>query len=240
MQMDAVKLNADRGDLIVDICGARLTLLREGALWWAERRMLVVSDLHFEKGSSYAAGGQMLPPYDTGATLGIVDALFAAYQPDICISLGDSFHDGQAEHRLSPADAAHIRALTGMCDWVWVEGNHDPDPPASLGGRAARRLDIGPLVFRHEPIGETGEIAGHLHPVAKVKGSGRSVRVKCFAGDAERLILPSLGAFTGGLNVCHTAFAALFPAGITAYAIGGDRIYKLAGRHLIADRTRAG
>lgn len=225
--------------LSITLAGERLTLLPEGAVWWPDRQMLVVSDLHLEKGSSYAARGQMLPPYDTGATLGMVEALVAAYKPKLCISLGDSFHDGKAEARLTPDDIARIHALTSQTDWIWVEGNHDPDPPASLGGRAAKVLRVGALVFRHEPTGEHGEIAGHLHPVAKVAARGRSVRRKCFAGDEARLILPALGAFTGGLNVRHDAFATLFPKGLNAYALGGSRLYTLSARRLIPDGARA-
>lgn len=219
---------------------ADLTLLPEGALWWASEGLLVVSDLHLEKGSSYAARGQMLPPYDTGATLNIVEQLVQQYRPGICISLGDSFHDRAAEARLMPADRDRICALTSQADWVWVEGNHDPDPPASLGGRAAKELVIGALVFRHEPTGQAGEVAGHLHPVAKVEARGRRVRRKCFASDASRLILPSLGAFTGGLNVLDPAFAALFPAGLQAHALGGERIYALASDRLRPDGPRRG
>jgi len=226
------------GHLLITLNGATLTLLHEGALWWAERRLLVVSDLHFEKGSSYAARGQMLPPYDTSATLEIVEGLVDKWKPDICLSLGDSFHDVTSEERLGEAARARIKALTGATDWVWVEGNHDPDPPASLGGRAAKNVRLGDLVFRHEPTGEAGEIAGHLHPVAKVRLKSRAVRHKCFACDEARLIMPALGTLTGGLNVLHSAFKALFPKGLTAHALGGERLYTLAAQRLVGDRQR--
>lgn len=218
--------------------GARLTLLPEGGLWWAERRLLVLSDLHFEKGSSYAMRGQMLPPYDSDVTLDLVEALVARWQPEMCISLGDSFHDKAAEARLSVATRARIKALTGQTDWVWVEGNHDPDPPASLGGRASKVLNLGQLIFRHEPLGETGEIAGHLHPVAKVSARGRSVRRKCFVSDGRAMVLPALGALTGGLNVLHSAFEAIFPVGLTAYALGETRVYTLASKRLVHDGAK--
>ncbi|MEL6664132.1 MAG: ligase-associated DNA damage response endonuclease PdeM [Pseudomonadota bacterium] len=221
------------------LAGAVLTPLCEGALWWSDQRVLVVSDLHLEKGSSYAARGQMLPPYDTDVTLGHVEALCRALLPATVISLGDSFHDRGAELRLSGRATARIQALTSACDWVWVEGNHDPDPPKHLGGRAARTLSIGPLVFRHEPEGEVGEVAGHLHPAAKVRGRGRSVRRRCFATDGDRLIMPALGAFTGGLNVRDAAFRSLFPDGLMAFALGTDRVYALTDKQLIGDDKRA-
>ncbi len=202
--------------------------------------MLVVSDLHLEKGSSFAKRGQMLPPYDTCATLSVVEEACRKYNPDSVISLGDSFHDRSAELRLSEPDTARIRALTNSHDWVWVEGNHDPDPPAHLGGRAEKVLRIGALVFRHEPTGERGEIAGHLHPVAKVASkSGRSVRRRCFVTDGERLIMPALGAFTGGLNVLDHAYDPVFPNGWLSFALGESRVFAINSKHLIPDRQAA-
>lgn len=209
--------------------------LCQGGLWWPDRRVLVVSDLHLEKGSSYAARGQLLPPYDTHATLCSVEAMCAALEPETVISLGDSFHDPGAEVRLGETACQRIVALTSRHDWVWVEGNHDPDPPAHLGGRASKSLQIGPLDFRHEPTGARGEVAGHLHPAAKVRGRGRSVRRRCFASDGERLVMPALGAFTGGLNVRDTAFRTLFPGGLMAFAIGTERVYALMESQLLPD-----
>lgn len=220
---------------LLHLAGELLTPLPEGALWWGAQRLLVVSDLHLEKGSNYAAAGQMLPPYDTAATLARVEALCAALRPETVISLGDSFHDRASEMRLPQPYAERIRALTGAHDWVWVEGNHDPDPPAHLGGRPAKVLRRGPLVFRHEPEGETGEVAGHLHPAAKVAGRGRSVRRRCFASDGARLVMPAMGAFAGGLNVLDGAFRAVFPEGCMAFAIGEARVYAVAHRSLLPD-----
>ena len=219
------------------LAGEHVQLLPQGALWWPYKQLLVFSDLHFEKASSYATRGQMLPPYDTAATLSIVEALVAEYAPEICVSLGDSFHDGHAEQRLGASATARIKALTAATDWVWVEGNHDPDPPAYLGGRATHTLRLGNLVFRHEPKGEAGEVAGHLHPVAKVSSHGLSIRKKCFASDHEHLIMPALGALTGGLNVLDAAFQSLFPAGLQAHVLGLDGVYQLASGRLVADRA---
>lgn len=212
----------------------------QGALWWPQRSVLVVSDLHFEKGSGYAAAGQMLPPYDTDATLARVESLCAALKPETVISLGDSFHDRWSEGRLPEGYAARIRALTSAHDWVWVEGNHDPDPPAHLGGRAAKVLRLGPLVFRHEPEGEVGEVAGHLHPVAKIAGRGRAVRRRCFASDGARLVMPAMGAFAGGLNILDNAFARVFPEGCMAFAIGEARVYGVSQKNLLPDGGGAG
>jgi DNA ligase-associated metallophosphoesterase len=209
-------------------------------LWWEDAEVLVVSDLHLEKGSSYAARGQMLPPYDTRATLQRIAALVAHLKPVTVISLGDSFHDRSARPRMAQDDVLLVRSLTDAADWVWIEGNHDPKPPDDLGGRMASELKLGPLVFRHEPTEgpACGEIAGHLHPCARVVGRARSVRTRCFASDGERLVMPAYGALTGGLNVLDVAFRKVFPSGVVAGVIGRDGVYAAAGERLVGDGLR--
>lgn len=220
--------------------GELLTPLPEGALWWAAQKTLIVSDLHLEKGSSFAARGQMLPPYDTSATLTIVEALVRDFSPHRVISLGDSFHDRKAETRMALEDAERVRALTASTDWIWVEGNHDPDPPEDLGGRPCKILRMADLVFRHEPTGESGEIAGHLHPCTKVLSRVRALRRRCFVTDGERLIMPALGAFTGGLNVLDEAFAPCFPdGGMMVFAMSREAVIPVSSKRLIPDRRRS-
>ena len=226
-------------DLVVS--GARVRALTCGGLWWDEAGVLVVSDLHLEKASSYAARGQMLPPYDTRATLARLTRQMETLRPQTVISLGDSFHDRGARPRMAPDDVALVRAMTGACDWVWIEGNHDPKPPEDLGGRMESDLKIGALTFRHIPSESAapGEVAGHLHPCARVVGrGGRTVRARCFATDGERLVMPAYGALTGGLNVLDRAFAAMFGGGLLAGVIGRDSVY-MAGRDSLAP-DRAG
>ena len=208
------------------MCGVTVTALPDGALWVAESKALIVSDLHLEKGSSYALRGQMLPPYDTHATLTRVAALMEALAPEIVVSLGDSFHDGAGVARLAERDRELLQSMIARCDWVWVEGNHDGRAPETLGGAVREVLHLGALVLRHEPtLGVApGEIAGHLHPCAKVAGRGRSVRRRCFATDGERLVMPAFGAFTGGLNLRDEAFDPLFPDGAMALVLGKARV----------------
>jgi uncharacterized protein len=231
-------------DHCFSILGVRLVPLSERALFWPDEGVLVVSDLHLEKGSAYAARGQLLPPYDTHATLTVLEGLCERLAPSLVIALGDSFHDGDAADRLDMRATERIRALTGGRDWLWIEGNHDPEPPSHLGGKVARETWIGPLVFRHEPTGATGEVAGHLHPCAKVSGngaslSGRSVRRACFVTDTERLILPALGAFTGGLNVCDPAFDRVIDRkGLGVHVTGKGRVWPIPAARLLPDRTR--
>jgi len=222
----------------IEICGQCLQGDSAGALYWPAERLLVVADLHLEKGSSFARRGVMLPPYDTAATLVSLAAVIARHNPRMVISLGDSFHDGEGAQRLSASDRATLSALQQGRDWIWISGNHDPDPSADIGGVFSDCVSIGSFVFRHEPgqWSDDNEIAGHLHPVARVNVRGRTVSRKCFASDGRRLVMPAFGAFTGGLNVRDRAFAAIFDAlDFTAHMIGQSRLYAISAAHCLPD-----
>jgi hypothetical protein len=221
--------------LTTTLAGEAVEALAEGALWIASARALVVSDLHLEKGSSYAVRGRFLPPYDTRTTLARIAALMARLQPAMVVSLGDSFHDVRGPARMHDADAALLASLVRATDWIWIEGNHDPDLPAALGGSVREALDIGALTLRHEPTGAVGEVAGHLHPCARVTGRGRSVRARCFATDGARMVMPAFGAYTGGLNVRDAAFAPVFPDGCSALMLGRTRVYAAPPGRLAED-----
>ena len=200
-----------------------------GALYWDEQRLLVVSDLHLEKGSSFAARGVLLPPYDTVATLGRLAAVIARHDPRMVIALGDSFHDRTAHERLADSDREALTALQARRDWIWISGNHDPALPSDLGGVVASEIAIGPIVFRHEPTGAFGEIAGHLHPKARVPTRGRTMERRCFASDGERAVMPAFGAYTGGLNIRDAAFAKIFGSpGFLAHVLGDSRMHTIA------------
>jgi len=209
---------------------AEVTLLADlsGALFWEEQRLLVVSDLHLEKGSSFAARGVLLPPYDTVATLGRLAAVIARHDPRMVIALGDSFHDRTAHERLADSDRDALAALQVRRDWIWISGNHDPALPSDLGGVVAHEVAIGEIAFRHEPTGAFGEIAGHLHPKARVPTRGRTMERRCFASDGERAVMPAFGAYTGGLSIRDAAFAKIFAAAFTAHVLGDRKLHAIA------------
>ena len=213
----------------VDVSGVTLVADLSGALVWPERRLLVVSDLHLEKGSSYAARGVLLPPYDTAATLSRLAAVIARHDPRMVIALGDSFHDREAHARLSVTDRDALAALQARREWIWISGNHDPALPSDLGGLVATEVAIGPVVFRHEPTGRVGEIAGHLHPKARIATRGRAMERRCFASDGERAVMPAFGAYAGGLSIRDAAFAKIFSSlDFIAHVLGDVRMHTIA------------
>jgi DNA ligase-associated metallophosphoesterase len=222
----------------MEIAGVSLWPTACGALWRPDLRTLIVSDLHFEKGSFYAARGEMLPPYDTRATLRRLARLVQFLHPECVVALGDSFHDGEALLRMTEEDAVELRSLTGTCDWIWILGNHDRAPPSGAGGRALEVFGQDGLTFRHEPSAAErayGEVCGHLHPCARVAGRGGKVRTRCFASDSRRIVLPAYGALTGGLNVLDPAFRAVFPEGLVVATLGRAGAYLAPMSQLLPD-----
>ena len=224
-------LAPSHGGMTIVVGAGALVADLSGALYWPDEGTLIVADLHLEKGSSFARRGMLLPPYDTGATLARLGRVIAHYAPRRVIALGDSFHDGGGPARVMAQDRAALVALQRGREWVWIAGNHDPDPARDIGGEFAERLSVGPLTLRHEPTEGPcdGEIAGHLHPSARVTQRGLAVTCKCFATDGRRLILPAFGAYAGGLNIRDRAFARVFGAlAFTAHLIGEQRLYSFS------------
>lgn len=227
------------GSLSLALNGELAALRCSGAVWLPDRGMLVVADLHLEKGSSYASRGVMLPPFDTRATLARLEAEVTELAPATLVLLGDTFHDRAAVGRLAFDDRLRVEALARGRTLVWVVGNHDADGPGPLPGDTADELAVGPLILRHEPQPgrQPGEVAGHLHPCAKVlpSRSPRGVRRRCFLTDRERLIVPAFGAYAGGLNVLDKAFAGLFGAAVFAACLGETKVHAVGPASLIPD-----
>jgi uncharacterized protein len=222
----------------ITVAGVTLVADCAGALYWPEEQLLVVADLHLEKGSSFARRGVLLPPYDTASTLERLAGALSRYAVRTVVALGDSFHDQDGPARLTAADRAKLKELARGRDWVWIAGNHDPDPAHHLGGVFATSLSLWPLSFRHEPTPQAspGEIAGHLHPVARVIGRSRALTRRCFVSDGARLVMPAFGAYAGGLNIRHPAFIEVFGApAFTAHLLGQRRLFAFAATRCLAD-----
>ncbi len=200
-----------------------------GILFWPRLALLAVADLHLEKGSAGAQRGQLVPPWDTRITLARLSALVARYQPLLLVAVGDSFHDDQAASRLAAEDLAVLEHLAAQTQLVWVTGNHDPSPPQGIAGESVSELVAGPVVFRHQAReGAIGEVSGHYHPKARVATRAGEIVRACFIADCDRLVLPSFGAYTGGLDVSNPAISALFPDGAEAFLLGRAQLFRFA------------
>lgn len=211
--------------------GQELCLGAERALYWAEEQALLVADLHLEKASFFASHGQMLPPYDSRATLErLADALRATGARRV-FCLGDSFHDARAVARMEPHAAGMLDALTRATDWVWITGNHDEDASAP-GGTQVGELAVRGIALRHmaQRGSSEAEISGHFHPKLRINIRGRHIARPCAVSSENRLILPAFGALTGGMDASDPAIvAALQPArAIDAIVPAGKKLARFA------------
>jgi uncharacterized protein len=221
----------------IDLAGERLELRPSGAVWAPARAVLAAADLHLEKGSAFAARGQLLPPFDTVETLDRLEAEIAALSARTVVLLGDNVHDRAAWDRLDAAARGRLAALARRCEVIWIEGNHDPCAAPGIFGRSVAGLALGDLHLTHEPalgLGP-GAVFGHLHPCARVQTRLGRVRRACFISDGARMVLPAFGAFTGGLNVRDPAFAGLFTGKPRVWALGAERVYEVAWGNLKPD-----
>jgi DNA ligase-associated metallophosphoesterase len=233
-RLDAGEFN----DQPVSICGKSFRADYSGALYWPAEDALIVADLHLEKGSSFAAKGIMLPPYDTRETLTRLAEAMDRFQPQTIIALGDSLHDAAGASRLTAEDRESLKILQEDREWIWITGNHDPKISRELGGHVLDELTVEGLTFRHEPsVGRTThEIAAHLHPAAKLSLHGYSFRRPCFVGNGLRLVMPAFGTYAGGLNILDKAFDPLFGSdGMAVWMLGQEGLYPVAPRLLRPD-----
>ncbi len=198
--------------------GQDFAAVEGGALWWPRRRALIVADLHFEKASWFAAHGQMLPPYDSIATLTALARLTADHDPAEIWCLGDSFHDSAGSERLPANAQALLQTLTARLDWVWITGNHDAGLGELHGGRAIAEALVDGIMLRHEasPDEVRPEMSGHFHPKLRVSHRNRAVSRRCFVASETKLILPAFGALTGGLDAAHPEILRLLGGGAQA------------------------
>ena len=186
-------------------CGHELMALPQGALYWPSRRALLVADLHLEKASWFARLGQMLPPYDSIATLADLTVLAESTGAAEIWCLGDSFHDRHGCERLPGRAREMLVALTGSTRWTWITGNHDPGIADHCGGAIVEEAEVDGLLLRHEadPAETRPELSGHFHPKLRVRHRGRQVSRRCFVATDRKLILPAFGSLTGGLDAGH-------------------------------------
>jgi len=214
------------------IAGERLMLCPSGVLLWPAQRMLVVSDLHLEKASHFAARGRMLPPYDTRETLARLGQTLRRHGPARLVLLGDSFHDAGGAARMAAEERGMLTRLLAPLEVTWVLGNHDPTPPRDFHGEVVESFRLGPVSFRHvggAPVARfnEAEISGHFHPKASLVTRAGAISRPCFLTDARRVVLPAFGSLTGGLDVRDPALAALTPRGGRVFLLGRDRLFSV-------------
>lgn len=226
------------------LAGERLMLCPSGVAIWPATRTLIVADLHFEKGSAFAARGLPVPPYDTRETLARLTLSIRRHAPRRVIVLGDALHDDRAVSRMAPSDHAALKRLLVPLEVLWIAGNHDPAPQPELPGICVQDWREGRLHFRH--IGgaaiarHEAELSGHYHPKATLPTRVGGITRPCFLASGQRLVLPAYGAFTGGLDVRAPALAGLARGMPRVFLLGRERLHSAPFDALCMGRSATG
>jgi DNA ligase-associated metallophosphoesterase len=201
-----------------------------GFLWLPASRLLCAADLHLEKASFFHRFGSFLPPYDTQETLKMLAQALKQFTPERFVALGDSFHDVHGAARLGREEREQLNTLIERVpEWLWVTGNHDPSIDAEIRGARRTLHHQDGMLFRHiTETGDEAEISGHYHPKTTVRGRGHRITSPCFVQRRERLILPALGVFTGGLDIDSQEFRAVMPEdGRHVFTVHHQQVYPL-------------
>ena len=184
-----------------------LQLHHNRTILWREENILVVSDLHLEKGSSYKLSGQFIPPYDTKDTLERLKKIIDKVKPNLLILLGDIFHDKYSLKRMNDTDKKLFNDIISKIKTIFVEGNHDANT-LDLNRSTHKFYEKNNLFFKHIFSNEKKlEISGHYHPSVSIKHKGIKLRCPCFIVSKNKIILPSFGKYTGGLDLKEEAFS---------------------------------
>ena len=204
----------------------KFQISKEGVLFWFEKKIAIISDLHLEKGTGYAPTGQFLPPYDSEETLTKLFNLTKQHDIKKIILLGDTFHDKNALSRMSKKVTSLFKNLLNKYEVIFVLGNHEDN----MGFENITFFDeyvLDGIHFIHQASKKNiYQISGHYHPIATVRTGSKKITGKCFIQLKYNLILPSFGVYTGGLNIKNRIFKEIFKKEPSIYFLGKKAVYK--------------
>ncbi len=170
-----------------------------GSLFWKERSILLISDVHLGKVSHFRKFGAAVPQKAILKNFVLMDEAINFFHPQDIIFLGDLFHSSLNKEWQLFEKWAHSRTSK----MVLVVGNHDIISPLkyeNLGIEVVPELQIDGFLLTHHPEEREGffTFSGHIHPAVRLHGAGRqSLRLSCFFKTKYQMILPAFGAFTG-------------------------------------------
>lgn len=170
-----------------------------GVLFWEEKSMLLISDVHLGKVSHFRKFGAAVPQKAVQKNFEMLDEALEYFQPDTVIFMGDLFHSSlNKEWELFEQWTSKISSKI-----ILVVGNHDIISPLKyedLGIRLASEIVLDKFLLTHHPEEREGffNFCGHIHPSIRLTGLGRqSVRLRCFFKSENQMLLPAFGEFTG-------------------------------------------
>jgi DNA ligase-associated metallophosphoesterase len=170
-----------------------------GGIFWKEKSVLLISDVHLGKVAHFRKFGAAVPRKAIHKNFLLLDELVGHFQPFHICFLGDLFHSSlNKEWDLFENWVARTASKITL-----VAGNHDIIAPEKFKGLAIDILEVLVLddfLFTHHPEEKDGlfNFCGHIHPAVRLQGFGRQrLKLPCFFKTRNQLILPAFGKFTG-------------------------------------------
>ncbi|WP_418498044.1 ligase-associated DNA damage response endonuclease PdeM [Flagellimonas sp.] len=185
--------------LDIHIQGKEFQLHPLGGLFWVEKSLLLISDVHLGKVNHFRKFGAAVPRKAIHKNFVLLDMIVADFQPFQICFLGDLFHSSlNKEWELFENWVAKTPA-----EIILVSGNHDiiaPEKYRQLNVEIFPELIIDNFLLTHHPEEREGlfTFCGHIHPAVKLYGFGRQkLKLPCFFKSKNQIILPAFGEFTG-------------------------------------------
>ena len=209
--------------------GQKFSIFPNGELYWKDKKTLIISDLHFEKGSSYSESNQFIPPFDTIETLRQLTKFINAHAVESIIFLGDLIHDKLAFQRMAKKSKELFFEILENINCTLTVGNHDNLLfIKDIGLNLAENIVIDGICFSHHPsIDQKFSVFGHYHPKVRLKINSRGIWTPCFILNEERLLMPSYGYYTGGLSIKNKEIQKLFGSQHEIFPFAKKKVYKL-------------
>ena len=217
---------------VINFNNHKFQISKEGILFWFDKQIAIIADLHLEKGSSFGPSGQFLPPYDSEETLKKIFKTIKNHKIKTIILLGDTFHDKNAFDRMSEKVFILFKSLIEKYKVIFILGNHESK--FEIGRiNFLNEYVIDDIHFIHQALPTSiFQISGHFHPVASVKSSIKKITAKCLLHTNNHIILPSFGQYTGGLNINSPVFKPFVNNDSKIYMLTKKSIYKFTSKEV--------
>ncbi|APQ18150.1 ligase-associated DNA damage response endonuclease PdeM [Maribacter hydrothermalis] len=179
------------------------TMHPHGVLFWQEKSILLISDVHLGKVSHFRKFGAAVPQKAVQKNFDLLDEVIAYFKPEVIVFMGDLFHSSlNKEWKIFEKWTSNITSKI-----ILVVGNHDIISPVKykeLGIEVVPEIQLDSFLLTHHPEEKKGffNICGHIHPAVRLKGIGKqSMRLRCFYKTDGQLLLPAFGEFTGSHTI---------------------------------------
>lgn len=198
-----------------------LTLTNQRALFWKEKRTLILSDLHLGKAAHFRKNGIPLPTQVTLHDLQRLERLIDVFAPQQVVIVGDLIHAG---HNREVYLLRQLVSRLSHTKFILISGNHDRFEKKygeEIGIHAIySQWQLDGIFFIHQAEQpDRPTISGHLHPGVRIHmPTKKKLLLPCFVVTKKHIILPAFSLFTG-LDTRTKSHGAI------RYAFDADNIY---------------